>query len=245
MAEVATGGISLVMHLASASIECYKIFDDIGNAGESYDSLLHDLRTQGLRLKGWEEAWGFQKDFGPQQLDPTDNRYRYAIASLARIVATFESIFKLQAEYGLVVEKEKRKSSQSSGTEARKPRWRDRLSFRSRSKSPLPPPIPTIEDHELYLLGSPQVLQNPQLLPDLANNISPMEEVINRVQQSSPIYRKLRWAISNKAKLHQLLEKLTRLNDGLFQVLPTPPGLAANSPVPNIGTIVCHPIQSP
>ena len=106
MAELAIGVIPLVMQQASASMECYKIFDDMSNAGDSYDSLLHDLRTQGLRLKGWEDAWGLQKDFGQQQLDPTDHRYRYATASLARIVATFASIFKLQTEYGLVVEKE-------------------------------------------------------------------------------------------------------------------------------------------
>src|SRR5258706_11513918 len=234
MAELALGVVPLVRQLATASMECYKIFDDMSNVGDSYDSLLHDLRTQGLRLKGWEDTWGLQKDFGQQQLDPTDYRYRYATASLARIVATFASIFKLQAEYGLVVEKEKERSSQSLGNEGRKPRWRDRLSFRSRSKSPLPPPIPIIEYHELYLLGSPQALQNPQLLPDLANDISSMKEVINTVQQSLPIYRRLRWAVSDRAKLHQLLEKLTSLNNGLFHVLPTSPapGITANSPAP-------------
>ena len=135
----------------------------------------------------------------------------------------------LQAEYGLVLEKEG-KGSQSL---ALKPRW---LSFRSRCKSPLPPgdirsqePISTITDHELYLLESPQMLQNPQLLRDLANDVSSMKEMINRVQQSLPISRKLRWAVSDKAKLHQLLEKIASLNDGLFQVLPISPGLA---PVP-------------
>ena len=233
MAELALGVVPLVMQLASASTQCYKIFDDINNVGDSYDSLLHDLRTQGLRLKGWEDAWGLQNDFGQQRLDPTDYRYRYATASLARIVETFANIFKLQAEYRLVLEKEE-KSSQSLGNEARKPRWRDRLSFRSRSKSPLPPSIPstTIGGHELYLLESPQMLQNPQLLPDLANDLSSMKEMINRVQQCLPIYRKIRWAFSDKAKLHQLLEKLTSLNDGLFQVLPISSGLAADSPVP-------------
>ena len=112
MAELAIGVIPLVMQLASASMECYKIFDDMSNAGDSYDLLLHDLRTQGLRLKKWEDAWGLQKDFDQQLLDPTD--YQYATASLARIVATFASIFKLQAEYGLVVEKEKEKGPQSA-----------------------------------------------------------------------------------------------------------------------------------
>ena len=51
----------------------------------SYALKVFDLR---------EDAWGLQKDFGQQQLDPTDYRYRYATATLARIVATFVSIFK-------------------------------------------------------------------------------------------------------------------------------------------------------
>ena len=246
MAELAIGVVPLVMKLASASIECYKIFDDMSNVGDSYDSLLHELRTQGLRLKGWEDAWGLQKDFGQQRLDPTDYRYRYATATLVRIVATIASIFKLQAEYGLVLEKEE-KSSQSL---ARKPRWRG-LSFRSRSKSPLPPgksqePIPTmIKDHELYLLESPQMLQNLQLLPDLASDESSMKEAISRVQQSLPIYRRLRWAVSDRTKLHQLLEKLTGLNDGLFQVLPTSPGPADNSPVPVLKLSFAIPFSLP
>ena len=51
MAEVALGVVPLVMQLASTSMQWYKIFDDINNVGDSYDSLLHDLRIQGLRLR--------------------------------------------------------------------------------------------------------------------------------------------------------------------------------------------------
>ena len=72
MAELAVGVVPLVIKLASASMECYKIFDDISNVGNSGDALLHNLRTQGLRLKGWEDAWGLQNDLGQQRLDPTD-----------------------------------------------------------------------------------------------------------------------------------------------------------------------------
>ena len=39
MAELAIGVIPLVIQLASASMECYKIFDDMSNAGDSYDSI--------------------------------------------------------------------------------------------------------------------------------------------------------------------------------------------------------------
>ena len=38
-------------------------------------------------------------------------------------------------------------------------------------------------------------------------------------------------AISDRAKLHQLLEEQTNLNYGLFQMPPGSPDLAANSPV--------------
>jgi len=48
-----------------------------------------------------------------------------------------------------------------------------------------------------------------------------MTEAMNRVQQSLPVYLKLRWVISDKAKLKELLGKLTNLNNGLFRVLPT------------------------
>ena len=47
-----------------------------------------------------------------------------------------------------------------------------------------------------------------------------MAQAIDRVQHSLPIYRKLRWVISDKAKLEELLGKLTKLNNGLFRVLP-------------------------
>ncbi|RPB23407.1 TPR-like protein [Terfezia boudieri ATCC MYA-4762] len=38
------------------------------------------------------------------------------------------------------------------------------------------------------------------------------------------MYRKLRWVVADKAKLDDLLQTLTSLNDGLFHVLPTSPG---------------------
>ncbi|KAF8416895.1 hypothetical protein EV426DRAFT_703249 [Tirmania nivea] len=121
-------------------MDSYKIFDEMNDVGSTYDTLLHDLRTQGLLLRGWEQSWGFGSDSNYQRLDPEDFRYRYATASLVRIVAVFASIDKLQAKYRIVVKKE------SIVVEARggkhKGRLRDRLSIsiplRFRPKSPSP-----------------------------------------------------------------------------------------------------------
>jgi len=48
-----------------------------------------------------------------------------------------------------------------------------------------------------------------------------MAQAINQVQQSLPVYLKLRWVISDNAKLEELLRNLRRLNKGFFGVLPT------------------------
>jgi len=236
---LAIGVASLTGQLAKAAMECYKIFDDISGVGTAYDSSLHKLRTEGLRLKGWEDAWGLVGVINQGRLDPGDYRYRYATASLARIVAAFASVDKLQAKYGLVVKangtdkRTDKSTDKCSEAEEPKPRRRNRLSIplpfrsrsRSRSKSPLRANIqlviPTIDKNDLHLLENPRVLGNEQLVPGLPEEISSMTEAMNRVQQSLPMYRKLRWVISDQGKLDDLLGILTSLNDGLFQVLPT------------------------
>ena len=225
-AGLTLGVVGLTGQLANAAVDCYKIFDDMSDVGSSYDSILHKLRTEGLRLKGWEEAWGLGGDVNQGRLNPEDYRYRYATASLARIVAAFGSVDKLQAKYGIVAKK-----ANGKGSEEPKPRRHNRLSvslpFRSRSKSAgrelaanIQLEIPTIHENELYLLENPRVLGNQQLFPGLPEEISSMTEAIDRVQQSLPMYHKLRWVVSDKGKLDDLLRLLTSLNDGLFQVLP-------------------------
>ena len=245
-AGFAIGVVGLTGQLAKAAMDCYRIFDNMNDVGSAYDGILHDLRTQGLLLKGWEQAWGFGSDSHQQQrLDPGDYRYRYATASLARIVAVFVSVDKLHAKYGVAAKKES--TTMGPGGGQRKARWRDRLSvslpLRSRSKSPVPSPgpststtqipIPGATQNDLHLLENPQLLENKHILPGLDDEITSMTHAIDRVQQSLPIYLKLRWAISDNAKLVELLKKLTSLNDGLFRVLPASeisPALPANSP---------------
>ena len=162
------GVVGLTGQLAKTAMDYYQIFDDMSDVGTTYDSILHKLRTEGLRLKRWEEAWVLGNDW---QLDPGDYRYRYATATLARIVAAFASVDKLQAKYGIIVKKangtgkstDKSVDKSSSILEAQepKPRWHNRLSiplpFRSRSKSPVRNAnaqleIPTIHENDLHLL---------------------------------------------------------------------------------------------
>jgi len=221
LAGLTIGVVGLTGQLAKAAMDCYQIFDDMSNVGTTYDSILHKLRTEGLRLKGWEEAWGLGSDITQGRLESTDYRYRYATATLARIVAAFASVDKLQAKYGIAVKKANGKS-----LEEPKPRWHNRLSvslpFRSRSKSPLRQlVIPTIYENDLHILENPHVLGNQELLPGFPEEISSMTKALDRVQQSLPMYHRLRWVVSDRAKLDDLLRTLTSLNDGLFHVLPT------------------------
>ena len=231
------GVVGLMGQLAKAAMDCYQIFDDMSDVGTTYDSIFHRLRTEGLRLKGWEEAWGLGNDVDVR-LDPGDYRYRYATATLARIVAAFASVDKLQAKYGILVrkangtDKSADKGSLVLESEEPKPRWRGRLSislpFKSHFKSPLRDlhanaqlEIPRINENDLNLLENPRVLANHQLLPGLPEEISAMTKAMDRVEQSLPVYRKFCWVVADKGKLDDLLRILTSLNDGLFQVLPT------------------------
>jgi len=185
-------------------------------------------------------AWGFGGDDNQQQrLQPGDYRYRYATASLARIVAVFSSAEKLQERYGIMVRKES--LSVGNGGEKRKPRFRDQLKLwskpsTSRTQTPTPqtptsqtptsqtptsqtPTLGPTKD-DLHVLEDPKLLGDPDILPGLDDEIKSMTQAINRVQQSLPVYLKLRWVISDNAKLGELLRNLTSLNNGLFRVLP-------------------------
>ena len=56
------GVVGLAGQLTKTAIDCYKILDNMNDVGPTYDAILHELRTQGLRLRRWEEAWGFGGD---------------------------------------------------------------------------------------------------------------------------------------------------------------------------------------
>ena len=228
-AGLAIGVVGLAGQLTKAAMDCYKIFDNMNDVGPTYDVILHELCTEGLRLRRWKQAWGFGGDTNQQQgLQPEDWRYRYATASLARIVAVFASAKELEERYGIVEKKES--LPVKAGGQERKPRLRDRLlppipvRFRSRSpgqrtsRSQTPTPSPTSDD--LHVLENPRILADTQILPGLDDEIKSMTQAMNRVQQSLSVFLKLRWVILDNAKLEELLKKLTSLNNGLFHVLP-------------------------
>jgi len=45
------GVVGLAGQLTKAAMDCYKIFDSMNDVGPTYDAILHELRTQGLRLR--------------------------------------------------------------------------------------------------------------------------------------------------------------------------------------------------
>jgi len=241
-ASLTIGVVGLAGQLTKAAMDCYKIFDNMNDVGSTYDAILHELRTQGLLLKRWEEAWGFGGDYNQQQrLQPGDYRYRYATASLARIVAVFFNAEKLQDRYGIMVKKES--LSEGNEGEKRQPHFWDlvvalillmlwsKFPDSSTSSTQTSTLGPTNDD--LHVLENPQVLADTNILPGLDDEIKSMTQAINRVQQSLPVYLKLRRVISDNAKLGELLRNLTSLNNGLFQVLPASEGTLAHPAHPH------------
>ncbi|KAF8467212.1 hypothetical protein BDZ91DRAFT_762700 [Kalaharituber pfeilii] len=232
------GLAGLTLQLAQVARDCANIYSGVKEAGYTHDSILHSLRTEGLRLKRWEQAWGL--DTGNtsgkqlQLLDPNDERYRYAAAGLARIVYVFTKIAELQSKYQIEPETNKR--------------IRDRLGVgklfpRSRSKSPNPanasrvtqPSMPTLSHSDLCLLENPKTLTSTQLLPGLQEEIASLSSIAQKVQQSLSIYRKLRWAGMDKANCNELVGQLKEYIDGLFSVLPpdsTPVSVPQSQTVP-------------
>ncbi|KAF8472024.1 hypothetical protein BDZ91DRAFT_487124 [Kalaharituber pfeilii] len=229
-AGLAIGIVGLAGQLAKVSRECYSIFSEMNEIGNAHGSVLHDLRREGLRLKRWEHAWGLG-DTSSQQiqhLDPSDERYRFAVASLARIVAVFTKVAELQARYQGEPEKDDHR------------RKRDSLGFgrlvsRFRSKSPHPgtsndshrptspsprPSISGLNPGDLSLLENPMILTNKQLLPGINEEIASLTRIAQNIQQSVPTYHKLRWASIDKTKCEDLVGQLTKHINGLFDVLP-------------------------
>ncbi|KAF8470650.1 hypothetical protein BDZ91DRAFT_791604 [Kalaharituber pfeilii] len=238
------GLAGLTLQLAQVARECADIYSGVKEVGYTHDSILHSLRTEGLRLKRWEQAWGL--DTGNtsskqlQHLDPNDERYRYAAAGLARIVYVFTKIAELQSKYQIEPESNDKK------------RIRDRLGVsklfpRSRSKSPNPAntsqatsPSPqlsglTLNHSDLCLLENPKTLTSTQLLPGLQEEIASLSNAAQKVQQSLSIYRKLRWAGMDKANCNELIDQLKEYIDGLFNVLPpdsTPTSVLQTQTIP-------------
>ncbi|RPB22488.1 hypothetical protein L211DRAFT_884778 [Terfezia boudieri ATCC MYA-4762] len=191
----------------------------------SYDAILYELRTQGLLLKGREQDCGLGSDSNLQQrLDPGDYRYRYATASLARIVAVFASVGEIwdcgkeRVECGCW----KKKESHDFEIDCLR-----QYELGLRSKSPGPTRISTTQisisgatEDDLRILENPEILETKHNLPVLDEEIVSMAQAMDRELESLPIYLQLRWVI-RIMQLEELLKKLTSLNNWLFGVLPT------------------------
>lgn len=196
MAETA-GLVGVGLQLGKTALELYDLFSDAQSFGSDYSDCLWQIENEQHRLKRWEEFWST----GGGTLDPNDDSYRHAVETLARIVALFADADSLNSKYGI-------KAS------ARK---RHRISelFRRKPSSPI-------------ALGS-NAIKTPQsstrpldknFVPDLDDEIARIEDATKKLQQMLPAYRKLKWAIADKAKFTELGKQLKRYNDGLYGVLP-------------------------
>lgn len=258
---LAIGVVGLASQLYQASMACYEIFSDVRDVGTDHDSFHWQLITEQNRLMRWEKIWGVDSGALNQRLHPSDYQYRYAVGTLARVVALFASLERLNSKYGLQFVDDSPRPPSPEG----KPVKRNSGSIFRRSKSPLPSPnasrsdrvwdifpflnmrslesedarpsstspmherpppyssLPPILDiNALKLLDNPSVLQSRSLVPGLNEEIQKLKESASRMQQSLPLYRKLKWAIADKPRSIELIKQLRTYNDGLYNVLPAP-----------------------
>ncbi|KAF8458523.1 P-loop containing nucleoside triphosphate hydrolase protein [Kalaharituber pfeilii] len=231
-AGLAIGIARLALQLAGISQEWSNIFSDMKEIGYAQDSVSHDLRVEGLRLKDWERVWGLRNTSSQQHQhpDPNDERYRIAVASLTRIVTVFEKIAELQARY----QGEPEKTSKSGKRYSLRFK---RLFPRTQSRSPSPgcqvrpATSPSLQSSIISTLNSgdlslPKILANTELAPKLEEDISALHRVAQNIQQSMPTLRKLRWAITDKTKCDELVGQLKKYIDHLYNILPL------NAPIP-------------
>ena len=242
VAGLAIGAVGLAGQLTKASIECYTIFSEIGEVGYSQDSILHEVQTEALRLRQWEQGWNLGSPTttrgGQRYLDPNDHvHYRYALASLARIVLGFAKLAELNSSYHEGMQKLS-KTGKSKSKSRSKPSTLAPISggiTRSRSKSPLPNSAPSGSSHspevsditqklsKLKFWESPESLKDPQNQPALAEEVASLIEATQSVQHALPGYRKLRWVLTDKEKYTGIVQQIKKYIDGLFMVLPPSP----------------------
>lgn len=132
------GLVGLAGQLYQAVMTGYDILSDAQDVGTDHDSFGWQLVTEKNRLIRWEKMWGVDNGTLNQKLDPNDYRYRYAVGTLARIVALFASAEDLNLKYGLQVVKADKGPPRSSSPNQRLRRKSG--SFFRRSSSPLPSP---------------------------------------------------------------------------------------------------------
>ncbi|KAF8462319.1 hypothetical protein BDZ91DRAFT_850706 [Kalaharituber pfeilii] len=129
-AGITIGIGGLLVQLAKVSRMCYTIFSEMKEIGYAHDPVLHDLWAEGLAV-GASLVDGNSSNQLRQHLDPTDERYRHAVATLVKIVAVFGKVAELQARSERKSEKDDKHGTHNNLRVGR-------LFSRFRSKSPRP-----------------------------------------------------------------------------------------------------------
>lgn len=198
MAEIA-GLVGVGLQLGKTAVDLYDLFLDTRSVGSDYGDRYWEIEHEKNRLKIWEEYWGTGGGALDQKLDRNDYCYRHAVGTLARIVSLFANADKLNSKYGIKASTKRYRISEL-------------LPFR---RKPL-------GSNVIKILQNPTKLLALNLVPDLDDEIARIEDATNKLQQMLPVYRKLKWAIADKAKFAELIKQLRRYTKGLYEVLPVP-----------------------
>jgi hypothetical protein len=199
--------VGLAGQLFSAGLEGYEILSKAGAFGSDYDEFTWQVRLEKEKLSKWAEYW-----LNDSRLDPRNDHHQLAVTTLARIAAVFVNIDEFESKYGF----------QTTATKSRYGTGRLGLSraFESMSIRKHPPRREQeISESRIDTLLTSLPLGQQQA-PGLRAEISRMGEAADRLQKSLSAWRKLRWAVTDKAKAHRLSERLEKYNKGLYELLP-------------------------
>lgn len=212
-AGLAIGAIPLAALLAETTLKCYSLISALPAVATVKDTVAHDIFTEQLRLRRWKEEWHLDGDPGkPQRLDPSDYRYRYAVATLARIMGVFADVKVMGEKVPLQ-------------TQPERTRTRDRLkrSLTSRTRSRTPDPE-KMQEEERLLEECVQVqvgcLEDKQVLPGLEEEIRTLESTTRRAQAALGMRERMAWELVHRDRFREVVDRLRLYNDQLYQVMP-------------------------
>jgi len=207
-----------VVGLANQLLAGYNLLSTARSFGRDYGDLDFQLTAEKLCLEKWAEAW--EQD----RRNRSDNKQRFAIDALARILAVLAELLEYSSKYGMPDGDRGPQKHDSS-----LPLYQS-ISVPSGRTQKNPQPIQTeLNPDVVELLTQSHLLSLYQIRPELENEVERLRTSTESLQRALPTMKKLRWAFVDKDKFERLIGQLKGYNETLNRALlparPSPRGL--------------------
>jgi hypothetical protein len=209
--------VGLAGQLFNASMAGYELLEKAKSFGRDYEELSWRLDAEKLALEKWAEAWV------RNQSNRSDRDYRFAVTTLARILALFAELVEYSSRYGIEGMDSNRDSEPSTTATRKRDILRQKISVSWRSLHPPKTPTATqsgLDQDCIELLSNPALLESEQSKPDLEKEVNRLKESAKSLQKTLPAKSKLRWSVVDKDKFENLIQQLEKYNKTLNRILP-------------------------